>query len=81
MHTIEFTDGGNTAFLQLREAIRFFEDDHCKEVSEDWARKSAELYSFMAKSARNKPEIHIFVVRSGGEVNVRASYLLPLELA
>ena len=57
MHTIEFTDGGNTAFLQLREAIRFFEDYHCKEVSEDRARKRAELYSFMAKSARSRPEI------------------------
>jgi hypothetical protein len=57
MHTIEFTDGGNTAFLQLREAIRFFEDYHCKEVSGDQARKRAKLYSFIAKSARSRPEI------------------------
>jgi hypothetical protein len=35
----------------------------------------------MEKSARNRPEIHNFVVRSDGEANVRAPYLLPLELA
>jgi hypothetical protein len=63
MHTIEFTDSGNAAFLQRREAIHFFEDNHCKEVSETRAGKSAELYSFIAKSARNWLEIQAFVAR------------------
>ena len=74
MHPIKFTDGGYTAFLQCREAIRFFEDDHCKEVSEATARKSAELYSFMAKSARNRPENQVFVAHLGDGWSTKRPY-------
>ena len=57
MHTIELTDSGDAAFLKLGEAIRFFEDDHCKGVSKGYDSEKRGIILFYAQTVQIYGEI------------------------